>query len=967
MVFKTFNMDQTPESQGFEEGFYDIVIGSNVLHATLGLEGMMKNVRRLLKPGGYVIILEIVDNNCLRVGLTMGSLPGWWLGAETGRRFGPTLTLPQWDTLLSTCGFGGVETSTPIIHPLIPLHVFCAQALDERVEMLRDPLTQIKALPASTTPQLVIAGGKTLRIHRICEQLASILSPMFPNVSRVQSIQELNASGLVEASTILSLTELDEPLFATNTPQKFDALKAIWRQAKNILWITTGARAENPHSQMTNGVGRCMRSEHPNITLQILDVDRINSHTTALIAENFMRLEMLSKWSTELNPGELLWSLESELYVENDMTIIPRLYPFEASNRRYNTTRRVVTEEVDPQQSEITFVIEEDSREVQRPSPLRMRSAMPFSCEMRTICVTHFLLSTLSIVPGAHLEICVGVDATTQETFLAASPTAESPACIPADWCIPLRGQADPVTALAALSSYLVARGIVQLATKGDTLVLHEPRPPVADIVQSMIGSKSVTLHITTSRRNAGRQWQYIDKDLPERIIKELLPSTATKFLDLSPESGSSEVIARCLPPSCQTIDPATLLYANVGLRPFISKDEVSRLLDLAWSNVASTVKRASDLPLVQLRDISTYSATVGARFAIVDCTVPSVQAVVRPIDEGTLFRADRTYFMVGLSGELGQSLCTWMVAHGARYVVLTSRRPKVNHKFTRSMERVGAIVKTLPMDVTSRESAHKCYETVVKTMPPIAGVANGAMVLIDNLFDKMPYDDFMKVTNPKVLGSVILDELFYDTPLDFFIFFSSTTAVLGNSGQSNYAAGNEFMCALAAQRKKRGVAASAIDISSIIGIGYVERDSVVDEFTFTKMGYRPMSEQDLHYAFAEAMMVGKVNYPGTGELVTGISPLHLGDQASDQFFRDLKFSHYILERPDEQAAAGKTSSSQPLKVQLAAAKTKADVVSIITGIYNNYHFDLLRVWVVTDTGKRFVLSSTAANLGGFA
>lgn len=105
MIFKTFNMDQTPESQGFEEGSYDIIIGSNVLHATLDLEGMMKNVRRLLKPGGYIIILEIVDNNCLRVGLTMGSLPGWWLGAETGRRFGPTLTLPQWDTLLSSCGF----------------------------------------------------------------------------------------------------------------------------------------------------------------------------------------------------------------------------------------------------------------------------------------------------------------------------------------------------------------------------------------------------------------------------------------------------------------------------------------------------------------------------------------------------------------------------------------------------------------------------------------------------------------------------------------------------------------------------------------------------------------------------------------------------------------------------------------------------------------------------------------------
>ena len=74
---------------------------------------------------------------------------------------------------------------------------------------------------------------------------------------------------------------------------------------------------------------------------------------------------------------------------------------------------------------------------------------------------------------------------------------------------------------------------------------------------------------------------------------------------------------------------------------------------------------------------------------------------------------------------------------------------------------------------------------------------------------------------------------MFYDTPLDFFIFFSSTTAVMGNSGQSTYIAGNMFMNALAAQRKKRGVAASSIDISSIIGLGYVERAEDLSEDTF--------------------------------------------------------------------------------------------------------------------------------------
>ncbi|KAI0856844.1 hypothetical protein F4860DRAFT_528733 [Xylaria cubensis] len=59
MVFKTFDMTQAPGTQGFVENSYDLVIASNVLHATLDLEQMMKNARSFLKPGGFIIIFEL--------------------------------------------------------------------------------------------------------------------------------------------------------------------------------------------------------------------------------------------------------------------------------------------------------------------------------------------------------------------------------------------------------------------------------------------------------------------------------------------------------------------------------------------------------------------------------------------------------------------------------------------------------------------------------------------------------------------------------------------------------------------------------------------------------------------------------------------------------------------------------------------------------------------------------------------
>lgn len=243
--------------------------------------------------------------------------------------------------------------------------------------------------------------------------------------------------------------------------------------------------------------------------------------------------------------------------------------------------------------------------------------------------------------------------------------------------------------------------------------------------------------------------------------------------------------------------------------------------------------------------------------------------------------------------------------------------------------------------------------------MPPMAGVANGAMILQDALFDNMSYEALAKVLSPKVLGSQLLDELFYDTPLDFFILFSSTTAVMGNSGQSNYIAGNMFMNALAAQRKKRGVAASSINISSIIGIGYVERAEDLSENTFIKMGYKPMSEQDLQQLFAEAIVLGRPECREVCELSTGVTPIYKDAQAKDQYLKDVKFGHFVMERVDTQGLTGKMSSV-PVRVQLAEVKTKAEAVSMINSRHSNRTINVSVLLIL----YRIIHRPTKANSG---
>ena len=78
MTFRKLDIETDAAEQGFECGSYDIVIACQCLHATRSMENTMKNVRRLLKPGGRLVLLETTQDS-LDVFLTFGLLPGWWL------------------------------------------------------------------------------------------------------------------------------------------------------------------------------------------------------------------------------------------------------------------------------------------------------------------------------------------------------------------------------------------------------------------------------------------------------------------------------------------------------------------------------------------------------------------------------------------------------------------------------------------------------------------------------------------------------------------------------------------------------------------------------------------------------------------------------------------------------------------------------------------------------------------------
>ncbi|EOD43327.1 putative lovastatin nonaketide synthase protein [Neofusicoccum parvum UCRNP2] len=365
-----------------------------------------------------------------------------------------------------------------------------------------------------------------------------------------------------------------------------------------------------------------------------------------------------------------------------------------------------------------------------------------------------------------------------------------------------------------------------------------------------------------------------------------------------------------------------------------------------------------ADAVVVGLNDLA--SVPSGTNLAVVDWTAASkVTATLEPVDSKSLFAKDKTYFLVGLAGDLGQSLTKWMIDHGARYIVLTSRNPRIDKQWLASFEGTGAVVKICPNDITNKSALQQLYKEISETLPPIAGVANGAMVLEDTPVADMTLEKMQKVLRPKVEGSMYLDELFGGGDLDFFVFFSSVASVVGNRGQSSYSAANAFMCSLAARRRKRGLAASVIDIGAIVGTGYLTREvsqSVQDYLR--KAGYMWMSETEFLQVFAEGVLASRPASGSGHEVASGLRMVK-GEDRDAVWYLNPKFQHCVLGREEGGAVEAGAKQGLSVKAELADAAGPEGVHRIVTDAFTKKIQTTLLL-----SADNFILDQTADDLG---
>ena len=919
--FRTLDIDEDLEDQDFPSAEYDLVIACNSIHRSPDLQKALGTVRSLTRPGGFLALLEPTNRASLATTLTFSLDKKWFTAIEEFRQHSQFVPQVQWDALLHHNGFSGIDTATRETDALTsPFSVMCSVALDKDLALIKAPL-DYRETP-KLNADLLILGGQSVPTKRLVKELSKILAFSFNVITNLKSIVDLNDLVIDNKPTVISLVELDEPVFKPFTEPKFKAVVKLCDNLKKVLWVTKGSRGEDPYASMMTAVGRCLVGETPTLRMQFLNFDGNDKPSPAILAHHLLQLQHAYKISGEPGKsGEPLFTFEREMTINNGDVLIPRYLPIKAINDRLNSERRVITRPLKSSDVTIRAVVSQMGyRLLETANPTEGPDC--YKVDVHKSCLAAVQVGNSGcyyLVLGRNQS---GQKLVTISQALQTSISADAASTVPISV-----SDVDESGLLSRIAEELIAETLLGSTT--GSIFVHEPTPALARRLAALAAEWRRVVVITSSSPFRGAT--HIHSSTPDRIVARLIPRDSTLFVDFSKTStiSNSSVLSTRL---AQLMPVGCLIWDALQLRrreAFTNNPVDEHILRRSVHRAASQHLSASDE--LQTIPASAIPEQLNLSTQVIDWKKDERLPVsVRPAEEMIRFRSDRTYLLVGLTGQLGLQLTKWMVQHGAKYLALASRNPQVNADWLERIQLEGAVVKTFSMDITSRNSVRDAYKTMFAQMPAIAGVCNGAMILIDGLFANKTFADFEKTLLPKVQGTVYLDELFSQDTLDFFMVFSSLAAVAGNIGQTAYASANTFMCSLVAGRRMRGLAGSAINMPGIVGLGYLNRDPrKLDRLKAA--GYVNISEWDFYQFFSEAVLAGHPSSGSQHEITAGLQRCEIETLDDPPLWtKHARFNPLRIVSSGTEAASGEDAGGLSVRTQLLELTTADDVYELL-------------------------------------
>ncbi|KAI9713353.1 MAG: Type I Iterative PKS [Chrysothrix sp. TS-e1954] len=924
LEFATLDVSQDIADQGLEGRGFDLVIAQNVLSTTGTVRDSLRNVRGLLAPDGRLLLQE-PEVGLLWTKFVLATLPDWWAHDGDKRVDGPLMGLARWQEELLAAGFEEVDVVAT--NPTSP----AGNVIVARSQCRRIPARKITVLcdneeekSTSTIEELERRGYEVSRC----------------------SLDETPPQG----QDVLALLDEQQSFFNNLTAAKFSKLKEfiIGLSNSGMFWVTRRCNTGclDPGYATVIGLARTLRSEME-IDFAVCETDDIVSSSVSSMLVTVLQHFQSRENSALLGP-------DYEYAIRNCQILVNRIFPFSdnqewmapdtsreaivtiAQQARLDTLRWTALSARAPEPDEIEVEVYASGlnfRDVLVAMGLIERRDPTFGYEAAGLVrrvganVSKLKVGDRAVLMGIKTLSTVVTAAATLFEKLPDNITFEEGATMPlifttAIYCLInvgrlLEGQTILIhsgcggVGLAAIQIALMLRAEVYTTVGNEEKVQYLMR----------------TFNIPRNRIFNSRNTSFIDG---------LLHETDGKGVDLALNSLSGEQLHatwKCVAQwgTMVEIGKRDLLgAAKLDMTPFLANrsyccvdlDQMSRERPEMVSRLLHTMMEyvhQGHVNPIQIAQLYSGSEVQDAlRFMQQGKHIGKIILQIRNklgqpqmgnIDtsqKGRIeFNSTASYLIVGGTGGLGRAICIWMVEHGAKKLSILSRsagKTERDHDLVREIESMGCSIQLTQGDVTSPDDVAHAVDS---TLAPLKGIVQLSMVLRDQMFDRLSFEDWNDVMKPKVQGTWNLHNVTVsrNLNLDLFVLFSSLSGILGQIGQTNYASANTFLDAFVQYRAGKGLPCTAIDLGAMEGIGYLsENQDLLRKMQGT--GWRAVQEAELLNALEIAMVPqaeqepknqGDMSWITHNSFLLGLSPsVPLSSQDSNARLRkDIRMAAY--------------------------------------------------------------------------
>lgn len=921
--FADLDLDAKVEVMGTSTGAYDLVIISTSIFSrfTSSKVEIVEKIRQLMRKRAFLIIVDAPAVSTLEDVSRVGDGLFSQSGSDARVPFDPAKSLEE--GMFLPAAKSSTQTHAP------GLSMTIRQAGDDHLTF-GDDLALFNSNKSKESVVIVGHASTRLGLERLGTSEKIGRQTDFEIFDKIEDVTPMTASA---ATVVILLMDLTRPVCPDMTDGGLNALRSLMQPGKVILWVTRSAQ-RNPETAASLGLTRTLKAENPNLILQVLDFCNTISQSADVIMD---RLMLLLQYRDHLQTDEslrekMLFSLEPEIHVNGKRQIVPRVLPYKPAIERLNASRREVSTICNSLE---TCLLLGSARGIDGLTRFDVRrSESPGTCVPsqppgRVVNVEYS--SLYPFLSGQDdLYLCIGLADDNGRPVAAISPYVASMA--PTFHTVDLpEGLVDRRGLASWLSPMVSVAHLAAWARPGD-LVLVDPDPTFLHCARAVLpqrhGREGFAIQVWTTDSGLAKEhadFKYVHPLSSGRELKRLIPCTRPTVVDFLRNGNELSKVIEAHAGDFEYVRWPPSSTDRRGERSSSKKSMWTDLLRSCLTMIGSKPSQTQHSTFVTPARLQGTSEPQPA-FTVVDWKSDRYVAVpVKSLVEPRLLKADRTYLLVGLTRDFGQSLCRLFIQHGARNIVVASRSQIKDTNWISEMNSEGANIQATQADVTNLESV----KALGARLSNVGGIVNGAMVLDDRVFAQMDIDTWTRVMRPKAVGSRNLDKVFNARDLEFFIMTSSFAAIGGHAGQSNYAAANMFMNGLAANRRQRGLAGSVLNIGVIYGLGLLARERQDIYLGLEREGYPPISERDIHHMFLEAIVAGRPVPGQIRDLTTGLARYRVNDPNPLHWHRDRRFCHFTVDDDDEDGTSlQQTGASETNLRELIDAAMSAEEVA---------------------------------------